>query len=48
MEKIVQKIYEGERSLYAAQGLSIESCIFRNGESPLKESRDRELSGCIF
>jgi hypothetical protein len=48
MEKIFQGIYEGERALYAARELSIDSAVFRNGESPLKESRDIELTNCIF
>ena len=48
MEKLVQGIFEGERALYAAQSLEITDSVFKNGESPLKESRNISVGGCIF
>lgn len=39
---------EGERALFNSTGLSLERCVFANGESPLKESRDITLEGCHF
>ncbi len=49
MEKEIKRgFYEGERSLFASEGLKIYDTIFGMGESPLKESRDLELYGCMF
>ena len=38
----------GERALFGAQHLRIYDTIFEDGESPLKESRDISLFGCMF
>ncbi len=38
----------GERALFAAENILAEDCTFADGESPLKESRDVELVGCLF
>lgn len=46
--RIIQEFYTGERPLFGARGLFIEDTIFADGESPLKESSDIELSGCMF
>lgn len=40
--------FAGERALYAACDAQITDCIFDNGESPLKEARNIELSGSMF
>ena len=47
--KLLEKgIFEGERALFASRGVRIHDSVFRDGESPLKESRELELSGCSF
>ena len=38
----------GERALFMSRGLKIYDTIFDDGESPLKESRDIELTNCSF
>lgn len=38
----------GERALFHAENLYIEDTIFDDGESPLKESKNIELSGSMF
>lgn len=43
-----QQIFTGERALFGAQDMSLCDCIFADGESPLKESRDIRLRGCMF
>ena len=48
MEKVIQKFLTGERALFKSQGLDIRDTIFDDGESPLKESSDLVLSGCMF
>lgn len=47
-KEIKQEFLRGERALFQAQGLTIEDSIFDDGESPLKESRDIKLYGCMF
>lgn len=41
-------LFTGERALFSSEGLTIKDCTFADGESPLKESRDILLEGCIF
>ena len=48
MEKIKGQQLSGERSLFASKELYIEDCLFIDGESPLKESRDLELYKSTF
>jgi len=48
MDIIKDRIFEGERAEFWAQNKRYEACTFRNGESPLKESRDIALAGCAF
>lgn len=48
MEKHVGKIFTGERALFCSDGLDLADCIFENGESPLKESKNIVLNGCMF
>ena len=38
----------GERSRFGSREIAVTDCIFENGESPLKESRDISLTGCMF
>ncbi len=47
--KLLEKgIFEGERALFCSENLKITDSVFRNGESPLKQSRGLEVSGCTF
>lgn len=46
--EISDKLLTGERALFATRGATIENCIFDDGESPLKESGDLALKGCMF
>lgn len=48
METIKDKRLTGERALFGSHNLSIYDTIFDDGESPLKESGDIELNGCMF
>lgn len=48
MKEINQEIQTGERALFKEQELRITDTIFEDGESPLKESRNIELYGCMF
>ena len=40
--------FTGERALYGKKFIRVEDSVFDNGESPLKECRDIELSECLF
>lgn len=44
----VQQSYTGERSLFQAQDMNLTDCRFYDGESPLKESRNIQLTHCLF
>ncbi|MCD8012765.1 MAG: DUF3737 family protein [Lachnospiraceae bacterium] len=46
--EINQEFLTGERALFQGHDLKIVNTIFDDGESPLKESRDIELDGCMF
>ena len=48
MNEIRQRILEGERALYDSHELHVTDTVFRNGESPLKESSDLILDNCNF
>ena len=48
MKELKQGIFTGERALYAERECRIVDSVFCDGESPLKESRDISLLGCIF
>lgn len=50
MEKKVytNKKYSGERALFMLSHASLDNIIFYDGESPLKESSDIELTRCTF
>ncbi|MCD8089595.1 MAG: DUF3737 family protein [Clostridiales bacterium] len=43
-----QKYFTGERALFKGKNLSITNSIFADGESPLKESSNIELTGSMF
>lgn len=47
-KEIRQQTLTGERALFQGKGLKIIDCVFMDGESPLKESRDIELNGSLF
>lgn len=47
-KQISQQRLTGERALFGSHGLKITDCIFEDGESPLKESSELELSGSMF
>lgn len=48
MEKIVNKILTGERAAYASRNAEFVNCTFKDGESPLKESRNINVKNCSF
>ncbi len=48
MDKIEQAVLTGERALFQAKDTLVTDSIFMDGESPLKESRDISLKGCMF
>ena len=44
MKKILENgTYTGERALFMSKDIHFLSCVFEDGESPLKESRDIDL-----
>ncbi|MCD8023034.1 MAG: DUF3737 family protein [Lachnospiraceae bacterium] len=47
-KEIRQGFLTGERALFQGHDLKIIDTIFADGESPLKESHDIELTGCMF
>ncbi len=47
-EVISGKHLTGERALFTVRDMEIRDCIFSDGESPLKESRDITLVDCDF
>lgn len=47
-KEIKDKILTGERALFHTNGALIVDTIFEDGESPLKESANLELLGCMF
>jgi len=48
MIKVKQELKTGERAMYNTHDAYIEDTTFADGESPLKESSDITLKGCIF
>lgn len=48
MKLLEQGLFTGERALFHSSGLIIKDSVFADGESPLKESSDIELSSSIF
>ena len=43
-----ERSFSGERALYGQSRIRVEDSVFHDGESPLKECRDVELSNCLF
>ena len=48
MEKYFKEQHTEERALFSSRDSLIEECEFSEGESPLKESRNIEVSKCVF
>lgn len=48
MEKIDNKHYTGERALFKSRDLEIDKCLFDDGESPLKESKNLIITNTTF
>lgn len=48
MLEVKQELKTGERAMYNTHNCKIIDTTFADGESPLKESSDLELVGCIF
>lgn len=48
MANFVNESYDGERALFATKDAIIESCVFHDGESPLKEGRNLKVSNSVF
>ena len=48
MTELRQQKFVGERALFHGRDLRIVDSVFEDGESPLKESRNIELTGCMF
>ena len=48
MKEIQNQILIGERALFMSRELSLHDCIFADGESPLKESRNISLFNSAF
>lgn len=45
MQAITQQLLSGERALFQGRDLQITDCVFEDGESPLKESRNIVVRG---
>ena len=48
MKEYREQLFVGERALFAERDANIYDSVFRDGESPLKESRTVRLNNCIF
>lgn len=48
MEEIKFKVFNEERALFRSNGLKISECVFDKGESPIKESKNIEVSETLF
>ena len=48
MKLLERRILTGERAAFGSENAAFTDCIFEDGESPLKESRDLTLRGCSF
>lgn len=48
MKQIVEQRLTGERALFMSRDLEIRDCIFADGESPLKESRNLKIYNSMF
>ena len=48
MKELHQQFLTGERALYMAADMHIQDCLFDDGESPLKHSKNLTLDSCMF
>ncbi len=48
MKEYTQETFHGERALFGSSDVKITDCVFEDGESPLKESKNIELTGSLF
>lgn len=48
MKEYIEKKFTGERALFQSNDLNISYCTFADGESPLKESSNLEISNSLF
>lgn len=48
MQAITQQLLSGERALFQGRDLQITDCVFEDGESPLKESRNIVVKDSVF
>lgn len=48
MKKYIEKKFTGERALFQSYDLNISYCTFADGESPLKESGNLDISNSLF
>lgn len=46
--KYCNEHFEGERALFKIQDSTIDNCLFDNGESPLKESKNLKITNTTF
>ena len=48
MKEYIQQVFDMERALYAEHGSVVRSCVFKGGESAVKECSDLEVSDSVF
>ena len=48
MNKFENAVFTGERALFSTHGVKISDCVFEDGESPLKESSELEITASRF
>ena len=48
MSKYLDNTFSGERSLFSLKDSVIDNCVFKDGESPLKESKNLKIYRCTF
>lgn len=48
MKNYKEQTFTGERALFSSDDLLIEECVFRDGESPLKESKNLKIKSSSF
>ena len=48
MNKFTEQKFTGERVLFQSYNLELAYCTFADGESPLKESNNLEISNSLF
>ncbi len=48
MKHLTDKRFTGERAVFRGKDLLFFNCLFEDGESPLKESKNIKLEGCTF